>query len=522
MSRWHADLAAHDEAFACLQDLFTPQSFAMTAVKAIREWGQGLLRLSAALVKENDALERENARLRERIAELERSAALDSTTSSKPPASDGLKKKSGDQEKKSGDQEKRTRSRRGKSDRPSGGQPGHKGTTLERTENPDHVVDHDPSACEGCGAPLSDADRHGAPVCRQVFDVPEPQPLEATEHRGHRCLCAACGTMTTAAFPNGVSAPVQYGPRITAWVTYLLHAQFIPEKRVAEVMSDLFAVKISTATIAAMGRRTARRFEGFLDRVAEIIRTEAPVKHLDETGIRIAARTHWLHVLCTPLLTILRVASGRGHFDEKLNGIVIHDDYATYFALEGVRHGACNAHHLRELQALIEIEKEDWATSTHQLLSRANRAARFGCLFAHGLPASPARMIATCPHHWSPASREPGTASSNVPSPLTKRCRRSRPESADDKSAASVTTSRSGSRSTRRGACASSPTREPRSRTMRRSAICEWASCVRKSQAASARCKVPATSPTCGPSSPPLENSAGMSSKPWRTPIPCS
>ena len=72
MSRWHADLAAHDEAFACLQDLFTPQSFAMTAVKAIREWGQGLLRLSAALVKENDALERENARLRERIAELER------------------------------------------------------------------------------------------------------------------------------------------------------------------------------------------------------------------------------------------------------------------------------------------------------------------------------------------------------------------------------------------------------------------------------------------------------------------
>ena len=107
------------------------------------------------------------------------------------------------------------------------------------------------------------------------------------------------GTVTTAVFPNGVSAPVQYGPRITAWVTYLLHAQFIPEKRVAEVMSDLFAVKLSTATITAMGRRTARRFEGFLDRLAEIIRTAAPVKHLDETGIRIAARTQWLHVLCT-------------------------------------------------------------------------------------------------------------------------------------------------------------------------------------------------------------------------------
>ena len=125
VSRWREDLAAHDEALACLQDLLTPQSLAMTAAKAIREWGQGLLRLSAALVKENDALERENARLRERIAELERSAALDSTTSSKPPASDGLGKKSGTR--------KRTRSQRGKSARPSGGQPGHEGTPWCRS-----------------------------------------------------------------------------------------------------------------------------------------------------------------------------------------------------------------------------------------------------------------------------------------------------------------------------------------------------------------------------------------------------
>ena len=180
-------------------------------------------------------------------------------------------------------------------------------------------------------------------------------------------------------------------------MTYLLHAQFIPEKRVAEVMSDLFAVKLSTATIAAMGRRTARRFEGFLDRVAKIIRTAAPVKHLDETGIRIAARTHWLHVLCTPLLTILRIATGRGHFDEELNGIVIHDDYASYFALEGVRHGACNAHHLRELQALIEIEKEDWATSTHRLLTRAHRAARFARENDRGVPAS---LVARISQAW--------------------------------------------------------------------------------------------------------------------------
>ena len=188
LSRWHEDLAAHDEAFACLQDLLDPSSFATTVVKAFREWGQGLLRLATALVRENAALERENATLRDRIAELERSAALDSTTSSKPPASDGLRKKSGTQ--------RRTRSQRGKSGRPSGGQPGHKGTTLARTESPDHVVDHDPSACSGCGAPLSDAD------------------LEVTEHRAHRCLCGACATVTGAVFPGPVAVAVAVGDTI--------------------------------------------------------------------------------------------------------------------------------------------------------------------------------------------------------------------------------------------------------------------------------------------------------------------
>ncbi len=59
----------------------------------------------------------------------------------------------------------------------------------------------------------------------------------------------------------------------------------------------------------------------------------------------------------TPLLTVLRIGTRRGDVDKNLEGILVHDDYASYFTLEGVRHGACNAHHLRELQALIAIEK---------------------------------------------------------------------------------------------------------------------------------------------------------------------
>jgi transposase len=69
-----------------------------------------------------ERLKQENQALRERIAELERRLGLDSTTSSKPPASDGLKKSN----------QIRTKSLREKGKRASGGQKGHSGQTLEQ------------------------------------------------------------------------------------------------------------------------------------------------------------------------------------------------------------------------------------------------------------------------------------------------------------------------------------------------------------------------------------------------------
>ena len=78
----------------------------------------------------------------------------------------------------------------------------------------------------------------------------------------------------------------------------------IPEKCAAEVMSDLFAVRFSMVAIAATGGRTARGFERGLDRVAKIIHTTAPVKHIDEAAIRGGGRTNWRHVLRNALPTV--------------------------------------------------------------------------------------------------------------------------------------------------------------------------------------------------------------------------
>src|SRR5271169_2686984 len=132
------------------------------------------------------ALRAENESLMARIAELERQLGLNSSNSGKPPSSDGLKKPA------------RVTSLRERSAKKPGGQEGHKGETLRQVADPDDVVDHYPSACSGCGAGL-DPDMSVGHSARQVFDLPEPEPLVVTEHRAHDCRCPACGAKTRAA-----------------------------------------------------------------------------------------------------------------------------------------------------------------------------------------------------------------------------------------------------------------------------------------------------------------------------------
>jgi len=302
-----------------------------------------------------------------RLAELERRLGLNSTNSGKPPSSDGLNKPPAGKNKR-----RRTGSLREKSGRKPGGQKGHKGETLRQVADPGATVDHFPTTCRHCGSALTPSMATGYGT-RQVFDLPEPRPLVVTEHRAHRCRCGRCGAGTRAPFPDGVTAPTQYGARITAMVIYLLHFQLLPEDRLADLMADLFGVALVPATIARMSRSCARRVQGVVDAIRERVKA-APVKNMDETGFRIGGRTQWLHIAATALLTFYRVSAKRGSLLCGVIGIVVHDHWKPYYTMEGVLHALCNAHHLRELEALIEIEKEDWALRMQGLLRRACHA----------------------------------------------------------------------------------------------------------------------------------------------------
>ena len=335
-----------------------------------------------------DALSREELialvqTLLARVAELERRLGLNSSNSGKPPSSDGLKKPP------------RVRSLRERFGRKPGGQKGHKGETLRQAANPDEIIDHFPHACSGCGGVLTPANVTQAlafdHAARQVHDLPDPQPLFVTEHRAHVCRCERCGVQTRASFPEGVNAPVQYGARIAAFAVYLMHQQLLPQKRLVSLMADLFGVRIAAATLEGMSRACALRLRGFTATVRDLVAC-ASVKHMDETGFRIGGKTQWLHVACTVLMTFYRTCAKRGSLLADVTGIVVHDHWKPYYTMTGVLHALCNAHHLRELKALVEIEKEDWARQMQRLLRRACHAVNLAR--ERGIPLKPG-LIAT-------------------------------------------------------------------------------------------------------------------------------
>jgi transposase len=293
------------------------------------------------------------------IQSLRDQLAKNSQNSGRPPSSDGLKKP-------------RTRSLRKKDGRCSGGQKGHEGHTLEMVEQPDHIRVHKVSACPHCATDLRSVE-----PCkqerRQVFDIP-PVQVEVTEHQAEVKVCPTCGEQVKGAFPAEVTQPVQYGPRLQAQVSYLNTYQLIPWARTCELLGDFYGHTPAEAIVLASNAAVGDRIEPSLDAIKEQL-IAADVAHFDESGLRVEGQLHWLHVASTDHLTHYAVHRKRGQEGMKAAGILpafkgraVHDHWQSYFTFKECQHALCNAHHLRELQFVVDQYEQPWAQEMMQLL----------------------------------------------------------------------------------------------------------------------------------------------------------
>ena len=294
--------------------------------------------------------------LKARVAELEARLSKDSHNSHKPPSSDGLQK---------------TRSLRVASGKPPGGQAGHKGSGLKRVSVPDAVIEHRlPEHC-ACGARLATT---RACERRQVFDIPVAR-FEVTEHRTWQARCR-CGREHHSAFPAGVGQLAQYGPNVKALAVHLTQGQLLPLLRTAQLIEQLFGLPVSAATVHAWIGEAAQRLAPEVERIGHAL-TLTPVAHADESGLRVAAKLHWLHTVASDTLTWYGVHPRRGApamqahgILPRRTGVLVHDCWKPYWHMPG-EHALCNAHLIRELIFVHETTGQAWPKRLIRHLRRA-------------------------------------------------------------------------------------------------------------------------------------------------------
>ncbi|HUM44929.1 MAG TPA: IS66 family transposase [Fervidobacterium sp.] len=307
------------------------------------------------LLVEIEQLKAKNAELEAKNAELRSRLDQDSGNSHKPPSTDGLTKKPA--------LPKTKRSN-------SGGQKGHKGNTLRQVSEPDHIICHYPEVCSCCGKAFH-YEQIEIMSKRQVFDLP-PQRLIVTEHQLGQAICD-CGHTETGTYPSHITQPAQYGAKVRA-LGVLLSVQYrLPQEQISQLFIDLYGYSLNTGTVIHALDTAYTQLQSTETHIKNQLLQEKVV-HYDETGLRVAGKTHWLHTACSAQYTYLFVHPKRGQealrsassIIKDFQHYAVHDCWASYFAFTCF-HVICNAHILRELTALIE-QGSVWASLFHTFL----------------------------------------------------------------------------------------------------------------------------------------------------------
>jgi len=255
---------------------------------------------------------------------------------------------------------------RKKSNKPSGGQKGHKGSSLKMRDNPDEIINHRPNYCNKCGASF-DTSKATLYTRRQEIVIPPISP-KYIEHRAYQCTCDQCGNTTTGEMPQRLKANIQYGKNVQALITYLSVYQYIPANRLKRFLKDFANLQISEGTIfnilSSMSSKAQPSYEQIRHRLAT-----AKYVGGDETGAHINKAKAWFWIFQNDFLTFIRASYSRGYqtiIDSFPSGfpqsVYVSDSLAAQLKVETLAKQLCLAHLLRELTKFEEVFSSQWAT----------------------------------------------------------------------------------------------------------------------------------------------------------------
>ncbi len=247
------------------------------------------------------------------------------------------------------------KSRKRKSKKKRGGQPGHKKheRPLIPTDECNDVQRLKPTECRRCGERLSGSDPE--PLRHQVWELPEIKPL-VTEFQRHRLACRCCGETTCAPLPDGVPQG-QSGPRLMAFTALLMAYYRQSKRRTAEFLTTLLGQPCCAALTVKMQSQVTAAARGAYEELAARLPEQEHV-NADETGTKEENDKVWLWTFVARTFTVFAVRATRAAtaVDELLTtafeGIVTCDRAKMYWRVKRLQW--CWAHLKRDFQALID------------------------------------------------------------------------------------------------------------------------------------------------------------------------
>jgi transposase len=185
--------------------------------------------------------------------------------------------------------------------------------------------------------------------------------------------------------PDTMPPGSPFGPSILAMLAYLHHHHAVAYERLARLMAELFALRISEGAIANALRRVNRPLERAEAAITERLR-RAAVVGCDETGARLTTadqgtRLHWEWVLVSDTAVLHRIHPSRGRdvitevLGEHRPRCWVSDRWGAQLG-HAETHQVCLAHGLRDVQYAIDAGEPCFAPALRRLLCWAIAVGR--------------------------------------------------------------------------------------------------------------------------------------------------
>lgn len=283
-----------------------------------------------------------------------------SQNSSKPSSTNGYKK---------------IHNSRVSSDKPVGGQLGHKGTNLKMVDTPDIIIEKKVEHCE-CGGIVK---QDGTYQRKQVFDLIIKRQIR--EERSCNGTCTCCGKKHKGKFSTKAKHHVEYGQELNSFITLLSSEGFVSYDKIKSILEQITEGEISPSkgTLVHATRKAGESCEATVEKLKEKLRQE-PVLYVDETSVKLDGNLYWGHTATSEDTVVIEAFDTRGFLSlmemDILSGfpnVIMCDHYAMYNKLTEATPARCNAHILREAQSIFELHARLTNTAFCNFLREINK-----------------------------------------------------------------------------------------------------------------------------------------------------